>query len=176
MGAAGVYTEGPSASTARGMLRAMWTLVDEDEAATIGHFETFGLAVLRAPVDVAFFDRVGGVMQVLSEHDRFSMLIVRAGTLPGQLSGLARERAIALMKQHGDRLNGFGYVLSGGGLKARMLRGAMNAVLKTAKFPAKVFTDPGAAVSWMIDQRGQPASLRQARAEIAAEVSRLVQA
>lgn len=164
------------APSCHGILSGMWELVDEDEAATIGRFETFGLAVLRAPVDVAFFERVGRVMDVLAESERYSMLIVRAGTLPGQLSGPARERALGLMKEHGDHLNGFGYVLSGGGLKARMLRGAMNAVLKTAKFPAKVFTDPMEGVSWMLDQRGQPASLREARAAILSEVAQLVRA
>ena len=156
------------------MMRAVWTLVDEDESATLGRMGSLGVAILRAPLDVRFFDRVGGVMEALALEDGFSMLIVRAGAVPGQMPGPARERAMALMREHADGLRAFGYVLGGGGLKARMLRGAMNAVLLGASFPAKTFTEVRPAVEWVLAQPGQPVALRAEGGAIARQIESLV--
>ena len=151
----------------------MWTLVDEDEDAVLGTLDSLGVAILRAPLEPRFLDRVGEVMSALSADEGFSMLIVRAGAAPGQMSGPARERALALMRDHAAGLRALGYVLGGGGLKARMLRGAMNAVLLGASFPAKTFTDVRAAVAWTLAQPGQPSSLVAAEAEIVRRLEEL---
>ena len=72
-----------------------------------------------------------------------------------------------------DRLLAFGYVLSAKGLKAKVLRGAMNTIMHRVSFPAKTFQDVPSAVSWMLGTSGQPSALRAQERELADTVVRL---
>lgn len=144
----------------------MWTVLDEDPEATLARYGSLGVAILRASLDARFFDRVDATMEALTAEARFSMLIVRAGGAPGTMPAALRERARSGMERHVSRLLGVGYVLGTGGLKAKMIRGAMNAAMLGAPFPARTFGDVPSAVGWLLDCPGQPAALRAARAEV----------
>jgi len=151
----------------------MWRPDDEDEYASFGRYGTLGVAILRSPLDVRFFERLDRLMQSLSDEGRFSILLVRAGETPGQMGAQLRTQAKAILKRHAPQLIGFGYVLAGRGLKAKLLRGAINTVMLGASFPAKTFTDLPASVDWLVGLPDAPAELRTGRGELLSTLQRL---
>ena len=145
----------------------MWTLIREDERAAFARWDTLLVAVLRAPLDALFFDGLDDVLRDMAQSGEgtVSVLLVRAGASPGKMSGEARERAKDLLG-HVDRLRALTYVNAGSGLKAKLLRGAMNAALTRASFPAKVFTDVEGALGWLSGLPGQDAAVRDGGDEL----------
>ncbi len=150
----------------------MWKIISQDERAVFGRHGPLVVAVVRASIDAPFFDRLGALLDD-ADDERVSVLLVRAGSSPSGLPADLRERARSVLGGHADRIRGFAYVNAGSGLKAKLLRGAMNAVLLTASFQAKVFVDPSSALAWLIGLPGQPATLRGAEADIRDVVSTL---
>lgn len=142
----------------------MWTLLQDDARAAFGRHGPLVVAVLRAPLDVAFFDDLDARLADVEEADAssVSILLVRSGASPGGMSPEVRERTKALLSSHSTRLAGFAYVNAGSGLKAKLLRGAMNAALLATGFSGKVFTDVDAALDWLTELPGQTAELQRA--------------
>ena len=72
-----------------------------------------------------------------------------------------------------SRLRGFAYVNAGSGLKATLLRGAMNTALLAAGFNGKVFTSVDDALGWIAALPGQPAEVARAVPEVRRVVDEL---
>lgn len=151
----------------------MWTVLSDDARAVIGKRGGLVVAVLYAPLDVPFFDTLDAHLAAADLPPRFALLLVRAGASPGKMSPEARERTQALLRREGARLAGFAYVNGGSGLKAGLLRGAMNAALVAAGFTGKVFTDTGEALAWLAGLPGAPSLSGAERAELRALVAGL---
>ena len=147
----------------------MWTLLTDDARAAFGRHGSLVVAVLRAPLDVPFFDDLDALIAEVSADvpaAGISVLLVRAGASPGAMSCEVRERTTRLLRQHAARLRAFAYVNGGAGLKAKLLRGAMNAALMASGFTGKVFTDVDDALHWLVGLSGQPPELRAATADV----------
>ena len=71
-----------------------------------------------------------------------------------------RDRARALLGGHESGLRGFAYVLGGRGLRAKLVRGAMNAVLMSVSFDARTFSSNEDAVRWLLARPDQSPALR----------------
>ncbi len=154
----------------------MWTLLQDDARAAFGTHGAMVVAVLRAPLDVPFFDdldRLIAEMSSAAPASGISILLVRAGGSPGAMTPDVRERTGKLLREHQARLRAFAYVNAGAGLKAKLLRGAMNAALMASGFTGKVFTDVDEGLAWLVGLSGQPAELRAAAPEIRRQVRAL---
>lgn len=153
----------------------MWVVDTRDERAVVGRFlGSVGVAVLHGQLDAPFFDRLGQTLEALDDGgEPFSALVVRASEVPGSMPGPLRDKAKRILGRHGPNLRGFGYVLGGSGLKAKMVRGAMNAGLLGVSFPAKTFGDAPSAVSWLVGLPGQPAELSAQRSALLRTIEEL---
>lgn len=153
----------------------MWVVDSEDETAVVGRFaDSVGVAVLHGSLDAPFFDRLAVTLDTLAGGDgQFSAVVVRASKVPSSMPGPLREKAKNVLSKHSSRLTGFGYVLGGSGLKAKMVRGAMNAVLSTVSFPAKTFADAPSAVRWLVGLSGQSAEVRASEAALLRTIEEL---
>lgn len=154
----------------------MWTVLQDDARAAFGRHGPLVVAVLRAPLDVAFFDDLDRLIADVSSaapESGISILLVRAGASPGAMSGAVRERTSRLLREHAGRLRAFAYVNGGAGLKAKLLRGAMNAALMASGFTGKVFTDVDDALGWLVELSDQPPDLRTIAAEVRGAVREL---
>ncbi len=147
----------------------MWTLLKDDARAAFGRHGALVVAVLRAPLDVAFFEDLDRVIAQGSDaapKEGISVLLVRAGASPGAMSPEVRERTTRLLREHSGRMRAFAYVNAGSGLKATVLRTGMNAALLASGFTGKVFTDAGEALAWLAGLPGQPAGLRDSVSDV----------
>ena len=153
----------------------MWVVDSEDERAVVGRFgDSVGVAVLHGQLDAPFFDRLGDTLASLdASGERFSALVVRASKVPGSMPGPLRDKAKSVLTRHAAKLTGFGYVLGGSGLKAKMVRGAMNAVLTSVSFPAKTFGDAPSAVRWLVQLPGQSPAVRTQQAALLKTIEEL---
>ena len=139
-----------------------WVTDTADDAATVGRFGPVAVAVLRAPIDRGILDRLDGSLSRARDESSgsYSAIVVRAGTTPQKMAPAHRGRAREILSAHRARLLGFAYVLRGGGLKGRMIRGAMNAVLAGARIDAKTFESVDDAIRWLGSRPGQDPALR----------------
>ncbi len=156
------------------MLPAMWTVDSDDPRAVVGRFGSVGVAVLHDALDEPFFDRLRDTLDALaSEHSRYSAMVIRANEVPGSMPKSLREKATRTLSSHKANLRGFAYVLGGSGLKAKMVRGAMNAVLVTMPFDAKIFADVPSATRWLTGLAGQPPEVASHEAALRETIDRL---
>jgi len=126
-----------------------WSVVHDDARLAIGRRGPVIVSVLRATIDESVFDHLDGLLGDVDGAGDVWLLLVRAGRSPSAMSRGATARARAVLGAHEGRLRGVAYVNAGSGLKAKLLRGAMNAVLKAAPFEARVTTDVGEALRWL---------------------------
>lgn len=126
-----------------------WALLHEDARLALGRRGPVLVAVLRAAIDESVFDHIDRLLGGDDSGDDVWLLLVRAGKSPSAMSRAATARARAVLGAQEGRLRGVAYVNAGSGLKAKLLRGAMNAVLKAAPFEARVTTDVGEALEWL---------------------------
>lgn len=147
---------------------AMWTVDSDDPRGILGRYDSVCIAVLRAPIDAPFLDRLGETLTRAGEAhpEGVSAIVIRASKAPGAMGGPLREKARAILGGQEDRLRGFAYVLGGGGLKERVIRGAMGAVLRAAPFEGKMFSGPEEAVRWVVRLRGQPPAVGESEAQL----------
>jgi len=126
-----------------------FTLLHEDARIALGRKGPVVVAVLHAAIDESVFDHIDELIGDADAGGDVWLLLVRAGESPSAMSRGARARGRAVLGAHEGRLRGVAYVNAGSGLKAKLLRGAMNAVLKAAPFDARVTTDVAAALDWL---------------------------
>ena len=154
----------------------MWTVDSEDADGIVGRYDSVCVAILRSPIDSRFLDRLGDSLAAAREAhpDGFSAIVVRASEAPGSMSAPLREKARTILGGNEGRLRGFAYVLGGTGLRARVVRGAMNAVLLGASFPGKIFSRSDEAVRWITSLPTQPSDVRGAERDILSTLEGLV--
>lgn len=140
----------------------------QDGRTVVGRWGTVGVAVLHRALDEAFFDALGATLDKIADDGdaAISALVVRASRVPGSMPPALREKAKRTLGKHQDRVSGFAYVLSGSGLKAKMVRAAMNAVMLAMPIEAKIFHEVAPAVRWLVTRPGQPATLAPTEAEL----------
>ena len=121
-------------------------------------------------------DRLGESLTAAREAhpDGFSAIVIRASEAPGSMPAPVREKARNILGGHEGKLRGFAYVLGGKGLRARVIRGAMNAVILGASFQGKIFAEPEDAVHWITDLPTQPSEVRDAEREILSTINGLI--
>ena len=153
-----------------------WLEDARDETGVVGRYGPVGVAVLHGSLDARFFERLGAALDALEEGglERSSALVVRASKVPGSMPPALRDKAKTILSKHKHRLIGFAYVLGGRGLKATMVRTAMNAVLLTMPFDAKIFSDVPSATRWLAALDGQDPALRAAEADLLRTVQGLM--
>ena len=168
----------PQAPAARVRVRRVWTVDSEDADGVLGRYGSVCIAVLRAPIDSPLLDRLEETLAAAAETypDGVYAIIVRAGEAPGSMPGPVRDKARAVLGGHEGRLRGFAYVLRGKGLKARVIRTAMNAVILGASFPGKIFAEHEDALRWLTRLPTQSSEARGAERELVSTVNALLAA
>lgn len=154
----------------------MWTLDSEDSNGILGRYASVCVAVLLAPIDEKFVDRLEAALTAAwDEHPGgVSVIVIRASEAPSSMAAPLRDRLKGILAGKDRRLRGFAYVLGGKGLKARLIRGAMGAVLLGASFPGKMFAKPEEAIRWITSLPGQPKDVRDAERELLSTVNGLL--
>ena len=102
------------------------------------------------------------------------MLVARSNKNLEAVAEALRDKAKRTLTKHKERVRCFGYVLGGRGLRATMVRTAMNAVMMAMPFDAKIFDQVGPAVSWLAARPGQPAEVVASQDELRAAIEALL--
>ncbi len=154
----------------------MWTVDSEDADGVLGRYGSVCIAVLRAPIDSRLLDRLEETLAAAAKThpDGVYALVIRAGAAPGSMPAPVREKTRAVLGGHEGRLKGFAYVLSGKGLKARVIRTAMNAVILGASFPGKIFAEPEDALRWLTRLPTLSSEARDMERELVSTVNALL--
>ena len=166
----------PRDLASRVRVQPVWKVDSEDADGVLGRYGSVCIAVLRAPIDSRLLDRLEETLAAaaVAHPDGVYALVIRAGDAPGSMPGPVRDKARAVLGGHEGRLKGFAYVLRGKGLKARVIRTAMNAVILGASFPGKIFAEPEDALRWLTRLPTQSSDARDLERELVSTVDALL--